>query len=426
MEHYLSILTNGIWSLFLPILVIVSLLIWPKLLFKLKNKLTDKSKPTLKQSVGPIAISLGAMVGTGAIVGVLGAIKKLPAGVSPEAIAIWSLVGVVIMLPLIYVEVIVTKVMNMSPKQYISKLISPTAGSIYAISFMVLYVFGFGGFQFQGIKEVMSVVSVEQFNFEMNNMQSYLYIVIPLFIFSSGIILTKKHNLFISVLTVMIVVAVGAYFIFLLYFMYNSGEFVGVFLNNMVDEFLNPASAFLGLPVGLLLGLQRIIQTSEAGLGGLAMSSLESDSKPRAAAVIAMIPAIITIIIAILGTSFVASYGLTNNLVISENLNIASFIEIAYEVTGMFGVIVVMLFTVLSGLTTLIGSYYFIGILLNTSENKNIIIYMVTIFVAGTLAVFGAGIVFEIIDLLLFLVTTLNLIALYIFVQKGYVKYLKK
>ncbi len=422
-EELLGIVSGAIWNIFLPVLVVMALLIWPKMLFKIKGKITKPSRATLKQAIGPISISLGAMVGTGAIVGVLGAINKLPEGVYPEAIAVWSLVGMVIMLPLIYSEVIVTKVLNKTPKEYISMLVSPKAGVVYAFSFMILYVFGFGGFQFSGIADVVNTISTEGFGVTFTSTQLYFFVVIPLFLFSSAIILTKKHELFINVLTIMITIAVGGYILFLIAFIMSDTAFISTFVEQMASELSAPKSAAIGLPIGLLFGLQRIIQTSETGLGGLAMSSLESDSEARAAGFIAIIPSTITIIIAIMGTSYIASYGLEKGMMTAGEASLQGFFQVAYHQTGMAGVIILILFTVLSGLTTLIGSYYFVDILMKYTQNQKIALYMVLIFVAGTLAVFGFSIVFDLIDLLMFLVTGLNVLALFIFTRKQWKKY---
>ncbi len=425
-EELLGVVSGAIWNIFLPILVIMALLIWPKVLFKIKGKVTRPSKATLKQAVGPVSISLGAMVGTGAIVGVLGAINKLPAGVAPEAIAVWSLVGMVIMLPLIYSEVLVTKVLNKTPKEYIAMFLSPTAGVIYAFSFMILYVFGFGGFQFSGIADVVNTITTAKLGVTLTSMQLYFYVVIPLFLFSSAIILTKKHELFISVLTVMITIAVGGYILFLIAFIMSDTAFLVTFGHELVNELINPTNAAIGLPIGLLLGLQRIIQTSETGLGGLAMSSVESDSEARAAGFIAMIPSTITIIIAIMGTSYIASYGIENGMMTVGEASLQGFFQVAAQQTGTPGVIILILFTVLSGLTTLIGSYYFVDILMKYTQNQKIALYMSLIFVSGTLAVFGFSIIFDLIDLLMFLVTGLNVLALFVFTRKQWKKYIIK
>lgn len=418
-EQALPIVSENIWNIFLPILVISAFFIWPKMIFKIAGAITKPSKINPKESVGAVAISLGAMIGTGAIVGVLGSINKLPEGVKPEAIAVWALVGMLFMIPLVYSEVIMAKVMDMSPKDYIGVLVNKTAGKIYAGCFVLLYVFGFGGFQFSGISDAINVINGQVTGVTFDKMQLYFFVVLPLFIFSSAIILTKKHELFISVLTYMIGIAVVLYLLFLGVFMVKTADFMPVYLGTLVDELLNPYSAAFGLPIGLLFGLQRIIQTSEAGLGGLAMSSLESKAEARAAGIVMMIPSVITIIIAIVGTTYIASYGLDNGLMELGKADLASFIKTSNAVAGSLGAIILILFTILSGLTTLIGSFYFVDVLLNFSANKKIALYMTLIFIAGTLAVFGLDIVFELIDLLMFVVTGLNVMALLVFVNRG-------
>ena len=55
--------------------------------------------------------------------------------------------------------------------------------------------------------------------------------------------------------------------------------------------------------------------------------------------------------------------------------------------------------------------------------NTNIAIYLVLVFAAGTLAVFGANVVFEAVDLLLFVCCGLNVTALCIFTFKEWKKY---
>ena len=73
-------------------------------------------------------------------------------------------------------------------------------------------------------------------------------------------------------------------------------------------------------------------------------------------------------------------------------------------------------FTVLSALTTILGSYYYTTKLFkDNSINRNISIYLFLVILAGTLAVFGADVVFESVDLLLFILCGINVTALTIF-----------
>ena len=56
--------------------------------------------------------------------------------------------------------------------------------------------------------------------------------------------------------------------------------------------------------------------------------------------------------------------------------------------------------------------------------NKNIAIYLALIIAAGTLAVFGANVVFEAVDLLLFVLCGINVTALAIFTLKEWKKHI--
>ena len=55
--------------------------------------------------------------------------------------------------------------------------------------------------------------------------------------------------------------------------------------------------------------------------------------------------------------------------------------------------------------------------------NKNITIYLILIIAAGTLAVFGANVVFEAVDLLLFVLSGINVTALAIFTFGSWKQY---
>lgn len=421
-ERMTSAISNVIWPIFLPILLCVGLYISIKTILGIKKETTSRAKMNLKDMIGPASISLGAMIGTGAIIGVLGSLSNLAGQgqIHIEAMAIWALIGSIVLIPLSYSETLISKIMKMPPKDYIGLLLSPAFGKIYAISFIVLYIFGFGGFQFSGIDAVATIITDRFIGIELAMMQRYLFVVIPLIVVSSMIVLSKKHDLFINSMTVMIGVAVAAYFIFFFIFVFKTTDHWEVFLNNLVEGFSDPVSMMLGIPLGLVLGLQRVLQTAESGLGALAMAAQESDSEPRAAAMISLIPAAVTVVVAILVTSYIASYGVSQGIIQlpADGISrLTGYIDTAVAVTGSFGLVVLSLFTLLSGLTTLLGSYYFLSVLLHTHENVNIAIYVGLITVAGTLAVFGFGIVFDVVDLLLFVVSGINVAAMTVFVR---------
>lgn len=104
---------------------------------------------------------------------------------------------------------------------------------------------------------------------------------------------------------------------------------------------------------------------------------------------------------------------------------LGGYFNTAEHVVGIFGLVVLSTFTVLSALTTILGSFYYTTKLFkNNSVNKNIAIYLVLIISAGTLAVFGANVVFEAVDLLLlFVLSGINVSALAIFTFKHWEVY---
>lgn len=412
------------WQIFLPLFIITAIIVTIKLFKDVISATTVKEEFSIKQAIGPLAISLGSMVGTGAVIGVLGAVNKLPGNVQPEAIAIWALIGLIIMVPLIYAEVITSKVMRMVPGEYISEIIGKHFAKIYIISLLMLYIFGFDGLQYSGISSAASVFVDVQFGINLSPMQQFLFIVTPVFIAVSALILTKKHDLFINSVGTLILTAVIAYIGLLLVFIISTGDYAGIYGQQLLAEMTNTSAMVSGLPIGLLLGLQRIIQTSEVGLGSLSMAANEADTTARGAASAAIIPVVVTVIIAIFGTTYIASYTAYSTDAVVGTITLADLTNTIIAQLGMFGCYVFLLFIILSGITTLIGSFYYAETLINKSDNVNIALYMLITFIAGTLAIFGFSIIFDMIDLLMFVVVGVNLIAITKFVFKDYRQYL--
>ncbi len=250
----------------------------------------------------------------------------------------------------------------------------------------------------------------------------YIFLVVPLLVIVSAIVLAKKHEVFINSMALMIGLAVVMNLIMVIIFVTKTNDYISVYLSNIVDGIRNPINAGFGLPIGLTVAVQRLTQTSEPGLGALAIATMDSDSEPRSAGLIALIPAITTVFIAIFITSYITSYrsahGLINLAAGDSLLALKGYFDTCFKVAGFYGLITITIFTVLSGITSLLGSYCFLSVLLNRTENQNIALYIFLIFMAGTLAVFGGSIIFEAVDLLLFFVTGTNVMAIFMFVTK--------
>lgn len=421
LEHAITNMSDFIWPIFLPFILIIGAITSIRTIFIIQRQTTNPSSLKLKNVIGPASISLGAMIGTGAIIGVLGALSKLSASGQRniESMAIWALIGSIIMIPVSYSETLNSKVMKKMPKEYISMLISPLFGKLYAVCFVILAVFGFGGFQFSGIDSVSSILINRFGRIQLSLIQRYLFIVIPVIVVVSILVLSKKHELFINAMTYMIGTAIVGYFLFFTIFLIKTASYVPVYFSSMIEGMMNPINAMMGVPLGFILGLQKVIQTAETGLGALAMAVQESDSEPREAAMISLIPTIVTVVVSIVVTSYIASYGVNEGIIIfpaDAVTRLTQYFGTAQNVTGIFGLIVLSAFTVLSALTTILGSYYYLTKLFkDNSINRNILIYLILVILAGTLAVFGANVVFDAVDLLLFVLCGINVTALTIF-----------
>lgn len=434
-EHLITKASDAIWPVFLPFILVVGATMAFRSIVIIQKKATEPAKLNMKNVIGPASISLGAMIGTGAIIGVLGALSKLSANgqANIEAMAIWALIGSLIMLPVSYSETLNSKIMGKTPKEYIGDLINPKLGALYAVCFVALAVFGFGGFQFSGIDSVAATIMTNKFNMELSLVQRYLFIVVPVILVVGALVLSKKHELFMGAMTYMIGTAVAGYFIFFTMFVVKTYDYIPTFFSSMIEGMKNPVNAMMGVPLGFILGMQKVIQTAETGLGALAMAAQESDSKPREAAMISLIPTAVTIFVSIVVTSYIASYGVEVGTLALLNADgtaadtvtrLGGYFKTAEHVVGTFGLVVLSAFTVLSALTTILGSFYYTTKLFkNNSANKNIAIYLVLIIAAGTLAVFGANVVFEAVDLLLFVLSGINVSALAIFTFKHWEVY---
>ena len=429
LEVVITNISDAVWPVFLPFMLIVGAFTSIRTIFMIQKKATRPAGLKFKNIIGPASISLGAMIGTGAIIGVLGALSKFYASgeVNIESMAIWALIGACIMVPVSYAETLNSKIMGKSPKEYIGELINPKLGMIYAVCFVALAVFGFGGFQFSGIDSVAKLVTDQFMGMNLTLVQRYMFIVIPVIAVVAALVLSKKHEIFMNAMTYMIGTAVIGYFVFFTLFVVKTSGYIPTYFANVLEGMTNPVNGFSGIMLGFVLGMQKVLQTAETGLGALAMAAQEADTQPREAAMISLIPTVITVVVSIVVTSYIASYGIDAGIITFQGgaaERLAEYFGTAQEVTGMFGLVVLCAFTVLSALTTILGSYYYMTKLFKQNHiNKNITIYLALIIAAGTLAVFGANVVFEAVDLLLFVLCGINVSALAIFTIKKWKDY---
>ncbi|MGL5329836.1 MAG: hypothetical protein ACRDD7_11230, partial [Peptostreptococcaceae bacterium] len=430
--HQIEIFTNGvsgiIWTIFIPLLLLMGVFICGQVLLNIKHLTTQKTKCNVLHFIPQASVSLGAMMGTGIIIGFLGALSTLyiEGQMYVESVALWALLGSLVLIPISYCETLVAKIVDMPPRDYIAKFVSKGAAKIYVATLILLYVFAIGGVQFSGMDAIVITALNKVTSVELTQLQRCIFIIIPIIGILSVVVLKNRQDIFIKSMISMILIASLAYFIFFGIFFSKTHEYMPVFIERMITGFKNPVSMLFGIPLGLIFGMQRVIQIAEPGLGTLALAATKTDLNPRAAALLSSIMTTFLVVVSVLVTSYIASYGLNENIILfTENSSerLVSYFETVISVTGWFGLLILFIFIMLSGMTTLLGSYYLLNLSSKLSlENKNKL-YLCLLVVAGILSVFNFGILFNLLNILLFVATFLNIGALAMFTEFEWSKY---
>ena len=311
--NYITMVTsNIIWPVFIPFLLLTGIYICAQVILNIKYLTTEKREFSIMHLIPQASVSLGAMMGTGIIIGFLGALSSLyiSGQIYVEAVALWALIGSLVLIPISYCETLVAKIINMAPRDYISKFISKQAAKIYVVAIILLYVFAIGGVQFSGIDAII-ITSLDKLGgIELTQMQRYLFVIIPIICILSVVVLKNRQDLFIKSMVSMILLAAVAYFIFFGIFLIKTYNYVPNFINRMIIGLKNPVSILFGIPLGLIFGMQRVIQIAEPGLGTLPLAAMKINSTPRVAASISAIMTTFLVVVSVLVTSYIASYGL--------------------------------------------------------------------------------------------------------------------
>lgn len=428
LETLTKIISNVVWPVFIPFLLLLGIYICAQVMLNIRSLTTKKSSLNLKYIVPQASVALGAMMGTGTIIGFISALSNLAISgqVHVEAVAIWALLGSLILIPISYCETLIAKIVGMEPKEYIKAFVCKGAAKVYMVALILLYVFAIGGAQFSGIEAIMITTLDKVFSIELNELQRYLYIVIPLIGIIAIIVLKNRQDVFIKCMIGMILVAVIIYFVFFGLFAAKTSSYIPVFIERAIIGFKNPVSMILGIPLGLIFGMQRVIQIAEPGLGTLALASMKSDSNPRVAGTISLILTTTLVFVSIVVTSYIASYGLDRGIITFSEVGVyrlISYFETVISVTGSFGFTILFIFIVLSGMTTLLGAYILLSNLIEKETIKKNIIYISLLVVAGALSVFKFDVLFNLLNILLFIATSVNITALAMFTEFEWSKY---
>lgn len=429
LEKIVGFMNSILWSKIVVFVVMsFAIFIGYKVLFSIKNQTSEKEKLDFRGEKSSFAVSLGSKIGTGNIIGILVSLSVLSSNrISLEGLVFWVIVSLFVMLPLTYAEVYISGITKLTPGKYISKYLHVKLGFMYVISLITLYAFGFCGFQFNGLKAATKIFSEFITGNPLSNINIFFFIFVPIIISIIIVVMLKKENIFFNTLSVMVAIIVFVYSAFVITFIFITSDYIPSFLNNMIQGISDPFTFVGGVTIAVVAAVSRVIQTSEAGIATSALSSTTSQNGPRKKALAQVISVIITIVIAVIFTTYVASYGVNKGLIDIDSSNrLFGYFDTFKHILGTPGLIVLLLFFILSAYTTILGSFHFLNKELDINIDKKIYLYISLIVPGAILSILNFGIVFDIVDLLMMLVLALNVAALTMFVVKGYVMYKKE
>jgi hypothetical protein len=417
-------IADYIWPVYLVLVILVGIYLSLKVIFYIQRKTTEPAKVKSYHLLEIASISLGPMIGIGMMSGVLGSFSTFAqtGQMKIEAIVVWSVIGAILMIPFSYSETLCSQIMKKSPRNYISMLLSPAMGTFYAIVFVVLFALGFVGMQFGGMDAIVTLAGNTYFNLNLTVLERLIYILLPMIVIVGIILFIKKQEILIIIMKFFMAIALIVYIAFFLIFLIKTSEHIPIYVGNMIDGVINPINMMYGLPLGIMLGLKGVVQSTQFGLGTLPMAAYELDAEPVEAAKISTITILVSVFISIITTSYIISYGINNKIVDFPNDSFGrmeAYFKTATSITGSYGFVSLSLFVLLTILVTLIAGYYFIHMLFDNSDNLNILISLLLFLVGGALAMLGFELLFRAINLLQFIVVEIHLMALISFVH-GY------
>jgi len=424
-SNLITKLTEYAWVIYLPLLLFLGSYV-NYMVFRNKNTwdLTPPAPLSLKRIQSSLSISLGSKVGTGAIIGVLAAMWQNSDGGTSSGLGIifWIFIAMFVLVPITYSEVFLTQLCKLTPRDFINKNLNMKAGTIYGLGLIILYCFGFVGFQLTGIQTVVRFVSHEYFGFEFSASTALLYIIIPILTVTAIIVLLRSYQFFVNILSFTIFFIILLYILFFVYFVFITSDFIPIYAYKVFDSALDLKSASTGILAGLIIAAQRIIQISETSLGTSALSSSDRQNTPKQESLIQTMATLLSIGIAVIITTYIYAYGLEtfDQVSLANNTfdQLIGFLFTVYNVSGYTGLFIIVCFFVLSGFTTILGSFHFLNSTLNLKVQQRIYIYLTLIFISGFLSILHFDLIFEITSLLMFIVGLINVFAVTIFVYK--------
>lgn len=368
------------------------------------------SKKSKINSFETLSMSLASRIGVGSISGIALAIYLGGAGV-----VFWMWISGIITSANSYVESVFGKIYQEKidnnyvggPSYYIKKALSNNKlAIIYSIIIIISYVFGFLPIQSNTI--VRAVGQVSDVNY---------IIVIFLVCFFSFIVIYKDTKKIAKFCSIIVPIMAIIYILMGLYIVINNINKMPIILFSIIKEAFNFKAGLFGFFAVLVLGVQRGLFASEAGIGTSAIATGSSDEDACKQGLSQVFGIYFTVFIICNITAFIILLSSYNNLEIINPNGIEVTLNAFKDCFGQFGSISLCIVTVLFAFSTIVSCYYYtessLKYIFSRINNKVIKLYKIfVVFILFLGAVISSNIIWKVVDLLIGVLAIINIYAI--------------
>lgn len=397
MFYILDVLNNYLWLILSIVIIIISIYFT----FKLKFIQLKKIRIT-KQSFSNLMISLGAKIGVGSISGI-----ALSIYLSGPGTILWIWVFTLIISSITYAETylgVKYKVNNnSSPSYYIKNGINNTfLASLYSIMIIITHIVGFTTIQSNTV--IKSIKYITNSNTIIIGLA--LSIVCAFFIYggiNKVVKLSKKLVPFMSIIYIasaLIIIIINI-------------DIIPNILLTIIKGAFNMKSFYTGFLYTIIMSIQKVIFSTEAGMGTSAIAASNSSDSANYQGSIQIIGNYIMTFLICTSTALIVIISNYNYQISDPNGIEIALYAFNYSL-GNIGTLILIISTLLFSISTITSGYFFCEKCLDFFNNKykNILKYFSIIFTfIGTL--FSSTNIWLITNILVGLVTIINIYSIF-------------
>ncbi len=412
------VLTNKIlWAIATSLLILSSIYYTYKLRFiqfdfkEIFRNLKDKSTGSGLTTLETLMMTLGGKIGVGSIAGI--ALGIYIGGVGS---ILWLWIITILSSVLAYAETVLgviyrkkdDKLNKGGPSYYITNGLGlKKLGIIYSIIIIISYIGGFLGIQANTIaKSVNAIISINPMIVGM-----VIIIITGLCIIGGAKEIAKVSSKLVPIMSLL-------YMLVVLYVVVINIDKVPGIIVSIVKSGLNFKAVHGGIITTIIVGIQRGIFSSEAGVGTAAILSASSNTKiPSKQGYVQILGVYITGLLICTATCFLILLSPYQSLIL-DDINGIEIISLAFTYHfGQIGNMILFVFIFLFSFSTILTGYYYgeasLNFLVSKISSKKLLLFkMIVLFLLFIGSIAPANLLWNIIDSFVAILSIINIYAL--------------